>query len=269
MAEETQVVQEVQEAESSAAVQAEDTKVETKTEKTAKKPFKEKFMAFFTEERVEVIVAIMLGITALLTAWASWIGSLHGGNQATNYTKSNNLAAEGNSEYNAASQLFLSDLMAWNTILDYEYDAQIAQMNGKTDEYDMIQQKLTDYIQQNCSTYLSDGLDWYFETDGANSPFEMEGLVESYYDTCNDLLAQSEEALEQGMRDNSNGDAFNLVTVIYSLVLFLLGIVGIFKRLPNRVILVCVAAFGMLVATLYMWSLPMPTGFSLASFFGG
>ena len=33
MAEETQVVQEVQEAESSAAVQAEDTKVETKTEK--------------------------------------------------------------------------------------------------------------------------------------------------------------------------------------------------------------------------------------------
>ncbi len=34
----------------------------------------------------------LLGITALLTAWATWIGSLHGGNQATNYTKSNNIA---------------------------------------------------------------------------------------------------------------------------------------------------------------------------------
>ena len=51
----------------------------------------------FTANRIEIIVAIFLGITALLTAWATWIGSLHGGNQATNYTKSNNLAAEGNS----------------------------------------------------------------------------------------------------------------------------------------------------------------------------
>lgn len=32
----------------------------------------------------ELVIVIMLGITALLTAWASWIGSLHGGNQATN-----------------------------------------------------------------------------------------------------------------------------------------------------------------------------------------
>lgn len=40
-----------------------------------------------------------------MTAWATWIGSLHGGNQATNYTKSNNVAAEGNSMYNEANNL--------------------------------------------------------------------------------------------------------------------------------------------------------------------
>ena len=38
------------------------------------------------EKILEIIVAVFLGITALATAWASWIGSLHGGNQATNYT---------------------------------------------------------------------------------------------------------------------------------------------------------------------------------------
>lgn len=52
------------------------------------------------EEVLEIIIAIFLGVTALATAWASWIGSLHGGNQATNYTTSNNLAADGNSRYN-------------------------------------------------------------------------------------------------------------------------------------------------------------------------
>ena len=48
------------------------------------------------EKILEIIVAVFLGITALATAWASWIGSLHGGNQATNYATSNKLSSEGN-----------------------------------------------------------------------------------------------------------------------------------------------------------------------------
>lgn len=52
---------------------------------TAKEP--KKISKRSSEEKIEIIVAIFLGITALATAWASWIGSLHGGNQATNYTK--------------------------------------------------------------------------------------------------------------------------------------------------------------------------------------
>ena len=36
------------------------------------------------EDILEIIIAIFLGITALATAWASWIGSLHGGNMSTN-----------------------------------------------------------------------------------------------------------------------------------------------------------------------------------------
>ena len=43
-----------------------------------------------------------------------------------------------------------------------------------------------------------------------------------------------------------NGDAFGLVTVIYSVVLFLLGIVGTFKQLPNRYVILGVAIAGFL-----------------------
>ena len=77
--------------------------------------------SFWNENKIEVIVAILLGLTAILTAWATWIGSLHGGVQAINFTKSNNLAAEGNSEYNAAVQLYLSDTLTWNTFMEYSY----------------------------------------------------------------------------------------------------------------------------------------------------
>lgn len=63
------------------------------------------------EQIIEILTAVFLGITALATAWASWIGSLHGGNQSTNYTTSNNLSAEGNSMYNEASQSLMQDMI--------------------------------------------------------------------------------------------------------------------------------------------------------------
>lgn len=79
------------------------------------------------DQIIEIIVAVLLGVTALATAWASWIGSLHGGNQATNYTTSNNLSAEGNSEWNEASQMLMQDMMTWNTISDIYIDMAYAE----------------------------------------------------------------------------------------------------------------------------------------------
>lgn len=237
---------------------------------TETKKEEEKKKGFFTESRIEMIVAIFLGITALLTAWATWIGSLHGGNQSTNYTKSNNLASEGNSEYNSGLQTYLSDLMAWNEMMNYYFDIEIANLNDRTDEAELIQMKLDSYIEQNCSEIMAEGLDWINDGDGtANSPFEMPGLIDKYFVTANELLAESQELLEQGQKDNSNGDKFGLVTVIYSLVLFMLGIIGVFKKLPNRKVVLAISIVGLIIATIYMLTIPMPTDFSFTSYFKG
>lgn len=232
-----------------------------KTEET-----KEEKKGFFSDSRVEILVAIFLGITALLTAWASWIGSLHGGNQATNYTKSNNIASEGNSEYNSAFQEYLSDQLTWNTMSEYSFDLDIANAKGDTIEAELIEEKIENYIQQNGSEILFEA--WEKMTDDMSSPFEVEGMVDKYFENANALLAESQQLLEEGMQDNKNGDSFNLVNVIYSLVLFMLGIIGIFKRIPNRFVVLCIAVVCLILATIYMFTLPMPTGFSIGSFFG-
>ena len=293
---------------------------------------KEKNGGFLTESRVEILVAIFLGITALLTAWATWIGSLHGGNQATNYTKSNNLAAEGNSEYNMALQSYQADLMAWNRIMDYQFDMAMAEYKGQKEEVEFIEGKFEDFIKNNLSERLMKGVDWLDQqtekspakanavvppksneeaegeddaeedgdaedanapkdgadkkdaaadaqapkpapagneedSEGPESPFEMPGLMESYFEDANKLLEESQKLLDEGQRDNSNGDAFNLVNVIYSVVLFLLGIVGVFKKIPNRVVLLFISVVILVIATIYMLTLPMPTGFDFGSFF--
>ena len=86
--------------------------------------------SFWNENKVEIIVAILLGVTALLTAWASWIGSLHGGIQAINFTKSNNTSSQATSAYNLGLQMFLSDIMTWNTMMDYSFEMAMAEADG-------------------------------------------------------------------------------------------------------------------------------------------
>lgn len=228
---------------------------------------KEVKKSFINEDSLEMMVAILLGVTAVLIAWATWIGSLHGGNQATNYTKSNNLSAEGNSEYNEGIQLYMSDLMAWNSITGFEFDIEIANLNGRRAEARLLEEKLELFEQENCSDELIKAIEWANEQEEETSPFDSEELMNSYFESANEKLQQSEDLLEQGQKDNANGDAYGLVTVIYSVALFMLGIITVFKKFPNRRVVLIASAVAILLATIYMLTIPLPTGFNLLSFF--
>jgi hypothetical protein len=220
-----------------------------------------------SEQKLEVIIAILLGLTAILMAWAGWISSLHGGNQATNYTQSNNLSAMGNSMYNEAAQYYMQDMLLWNTIYDYAFDAEIAEMNGRSDEAEMIYAKIDTLMNDNCTDEFYDAIEWAMEQDYDATPFDKEGYVDSYFTEANAVLDEADALLEQGKTDNANGDAYGLVSVIYSLALFLLGIVGIFKKIPNRVVITIFACVLIVLATVFMCTIPLPTGFNIASYF--
>lgn len=220
------------------------------------------------EKILEIIVAVFLGITALATAWASWIGSLHGGNQATNYATSNNLSSEGNSMYNEAAQSLMQDMMLWNEISDVLIESSYAEEKNDTEAVEKYDWKLEKLLNDNCSEELAQAITWAMEQDEDTSPFEKEGFTDSYFTDAKEMIAEADKLLEQGKKDNANGDAFGLVTVIYSVVLFLLGIVGTFKRLPNRYVILGVAIVGFLFATIFMFTIPMPTGFNILSYFG-
>lgn len=230
---------------------------------------------------LEIVIAIFLAITALATAWASWVGSLHGGNMSTNYTKSNNLAAEGNAKWNEASQSLMQDMQLWNIISDYQveilYGEQMEDEDKMNENAYKIQFICTDNLSKRMAKLI--GYDFDFDADqiidwvlhaenSTNSPFANEAYVNSYYEEALEVLSESEALLEEGQADNGNGDKFNLVNVFYSVVLFMLGIVGTFRRLPNRVLITVVAIIGFVLATIYMFTIPMPTGFNFLSFFG-
>lgn len=230
-------------------------------EEKTKKPF-------FTEKRIEIIVAILLSITALFTAWATWMGTLHGGNQATNFTTSNNLASDGNERYTSATRQINADMITWNQITELSLNIEFAEDKGDADEIEKNEYMLDHILTNSCSPEFLEAVNWALDKGGDASPFDKEGFVDSYYEDAQEVLEESEEKLEEGKQDNMNGDRFGLVTVFYSLVLFMLGIVGTFKHLPNRVVILIAGAVLFVAVTVFMFTIPMPTGFNFFSYFG-
>ena len=106
-----------------------------------------------------------------------------------------------------------------------------------------------------------DILDWLYDESGAavNSPFGNEEFVQSYFDEANLKLDEAQAVLEQGQQDNANGDKFSLVTVLYSVALFMLGIVGVFKNQTNKKIVLAVSVVCLLIAVIFMVTIPLPT----------
>ena len=223
------------------------------------------FIKIVKEKKLEVLVAVFLGLTTLLVAWAGWIGSLHGGIQAINFTKSNNLAAKGNSEYNVAAQVYMSDLFAWNTISSLQLDVEIAKENGNKNEAKTIETKIEKIKQTGCSSRLQEAMS---DTNlQEKSPFENEEFTNGYFEKAKELLDESQSVMEEGKQDNLRGDSYRLVSVLYSLVLFLLGIVGVIKDHHSRKSIFIFSVIILLLTIIYMFTIPMPTGFNISNFF--
>ncbi len=223
------------------------------------------FLERINKKKLDISVAFFLGIATLLVAWAGWIGSLHGGIQAINFTRSNNLAAEGNSEYDVAAQVYISDMFTWNTLRDLNFNMEVAKEKGDKEEAKIYESKINKIKKDSCSLRLKEAL----KKEGSleKSPFEDEEFANSYFESAKAKLDESQAALEEGKNDNLHGDSYRLVTVIFSLVLFLLGIVGIFKEFGSRKALYAFAVIILLLGIIYMISIPMPTGFNISNFF--
>ncbi|MBR2840211.1 hypothetical protein IKE82_02680 [Candidatus Saccharibacteria bacterium] len=240
--------------------------MKTKLTTTIKNKFKV-IKKFFKENTISALTAIFLGIATLLVAWAGWIGALHDGNQAGNYTRSNNLAAEGNAEYNVEAQIYISDLFTWNTISSLQLDREVAKANGDSTEVKVIDAKIEKLKQSNSSPLLQEALN-KMSAEGKNeSPFDNKEYVDSYFKDAKELLDKSQQALEEGEQDNLRSDSYQLASVLYSLVLFLLGIVGVLNDYHSRKMLLVFSVCILVLAIIYMLTIPMPTGFNLAEFF--
>lgn len=204
----------------------------------------------------ELLIAILLGISAVLTAWAAWQGSLYDGNQAQAYTEGNATLADGNERWNEASQTIAQDLDTWNQISSLQVDLAYAEYFGDTDTAESAQYKI-DMIMYSVSDELTAAIDWANAQEEYATPFEMEGFIDSYYADAQAVMDEGYAQIEDGNTANQLGDKQGLVTVVLAVVLFMLGIVGTFHNSRNKIVVVAVSLVGLVFGTVMMLSVPI------------
>ena len=208
-------------------------------------------------DMMEFVVVIMLGITAVATAWSSWQGGLHGSQMDQKYTMSNNLNAEANSTYNEGMQNLNQDLMLWNQLMSLGIDHAFAEMQGNSDEMEKAEYKYNQIMEDSVSEGFAEAIEWSQGFEDYASPFDNEDFVMSYFAAAADTFEEAEAMLEAGNANNTHSDNQGLVSVIYAVVLFLLGISASFKGLTEKRVLLVVSAIGFVAATAFMFTIPI------------
>ena len=206
--------------------------------------------------RFELFIAIILGITAVLTAYASWQSALYGGDQAECYTQGNAIIANANQLYNEASQAIAEDSATWNEINSLRVDLAFAESSGNTDDMARLQYKLDQLMYENVSEELGAAIQWADAQEEYASPFEMEGFVESYYIAGNEEYLKGQAKIEEGTTANQLDDKQGLVTVILAVVLFMLGIVSTFNNMKTKFVVTGISLVALAFGVVMMLSVP-------------
>ena len=204
----------------------------------------------------ELVIAILLGITAVITAWAAWQGSLYDSTQAKYYTLGNATLADGNARWNEASQTLAQDMNTWNQISALQVDLDYADSRGDTDTAEAAKYKL-DLLMYGVSDELTAAITWANAQENYATPFEKDGVIDSYYTDASAVMDEGYAQIEQGDAANNWADKLGLVSVILAVVLFMLGIVGVFQDKRTKLIIASVSVTALIFGVVIMLQVPI------------
>lgn len=167
---------------------------------------------------VELAAAILLGLSAILTAYAAYNGALAGGDALQAYTESSRLNNDANSEYIDYAQTYASDQ---SVFLQY----QILVERGEQDTADVVKSDIM-------SLELETALDAWLaipQGEGPLNPLAMEEYVVPQYDRYGELADQASATFTEAQKIDDQGDNFDLAAVYLAVSLFFAGIAALFK----------------------------------------
>ncbi len=214
----------------------------------------------FLRRNIEVVLAILLGLVSIATAYASFQGSLYGGAMTQSYTIGSNLATEAESLYLEGNQQYVQDAQLYDRLTDLQLD--IANPDSAISaaaeiKYDTI------YF-QSVSENLDAAIRWADEQNAADpdlwySPLDNEDYLAGLFGGYQDTKDEADATIANGDEANALGDRLTLATVIMAIALFLLGISAVVRNYRMKLIMASFAMVIFIAAAAFAASIPMLT----------
>lgn len=173
---------------------------------------------------MDLMSAVVLGVAALATAYASYQAELWGGEQAALYTDANALRVEASKVSLQAGQLQGADFMS--------FGAYLSALAGEEDA-------LEEFYIKRFRPEFKRVFDLWVESrplqnpTAAPTPFAMSEYVLPELKKAEELEKQAQEKFASGEEANDRGDKFILATVILANALFFGGI----NQLPHNLLI--------------------------------
>lgn len=191
------------------------------------------------KDRLELIIAILLGIVSIGIAYASFQAALYDSKMADAYQESTALSGEAESLYLEGNQTYVQDAQLWNQLLQLSIEAEsadpVAAANAQTTADVLAFQAVSDD--------LAAAIEWAdaqntADADAYYSPLDSEDYLASLFGGYEETKAEADARAAVGDEANGLSDRLTLYTVLMSVSLFLLGIAAVVRQYRVQLLLV-------------------------------
>ena len=203
------------------------------------------------KDRVEQIIAVMLGLAAIITAWTAFQSSQLGDKVQESFSEGIRSSDQASQEYNTAIATDNQDQAIF-----LEYAKALVSEDEVTATY--IQESLM-------SPELAAAVEWWIEQPddtGPDSPFveENPNWDDSSWATAADLDVEAQQYFDSARQADADGDEFDLLEVIVTLSLFLFGIASLVRQQKIQVGLAAVGGVILIYSIIMTITLGDPAG---------
>jgi hypothetical protein len=203
------------------------------------------------KDRVEQIIAVMLGLAAIITAWTAFQSSQLGDKVQESFSEGIRSSDQASQEYNTAIATDNQDQAIF-----LEYAKALVAEDEVTATY--IQESLM-------SPELAAAVEWWIEQPddtGPDSPFveENPNWDDSSWNTAADLDVEAQQYFDSARQADADGDEFDLLEVIVTLSLFHFGVASLVRQQKIQVGLAAVGGVILIYSIIMTITLGDPAG---------
>jgi hypothetical protein len=209
-------------------------------------------------DRTEIVIAVLLGIAAILTAWSTFQSAQLGGAVTAAYSEGIRLSDTASQAFNDASATDIADEALF---------LEFAKASNAGDE------ATADYIYSSLmSEDLAAAVDWWLEqpdSAGYATPFVEDNPAWSTaaYDDAAAIDEEAQAKFDEATEKDGLGSEFDVLSIIIAISLFLFGVASLVRQQRIKVGLGAIGAVILVYSAIRLIQLGNPAGVSLGMLF--